>query len=85
MNLIKCLDDARATASSDGRPLPGLPCRSCLPNDIRAVPALQSYFAAWSTTTMTSTTTTPTTPTTDSNLRVIDLVQDNVSTEDKSD
>ncbi len=64
---IECLDHIRTAARHHGG---AIPCRSCLPRDIRTAPALQPYLAAWSASND------------DHFLCATDLLPDDVSTED---
>jgi hypothetical protein len=65
---IQCLDHIRAAARHHGT---ALPCRSCLPRDIRKAAAMQAYLAAWSASSSN-----------DRFLCAADLPTDDVSTED---
>jgi hypothetical protein len=65
---IQCLNHIRAAARHHGT---ALPCRSCLPRDIRKAAAMQAYLAAWSASSSN-----------DRFLCAADLPTDDVSTED---
>ena len=69
---IQCLDHIRAAARHHGT---ALPCRSCLPRDIRKAAAMQPYLAAWRRSASSSSSN-------DRFLCAADLPTDDVSTED---